>query len=365
MWRVSTMAGSKVYGYKDGPALQALFDLCQGITVDKDHNLYVADIYNRLIRKISRDGTVSTLAGNTQDGPYDVKDGRGNEASFSSEIYGITMSGSGSLLVTDTHRIRRITLDGQVTTITTFAATGSPCDGIVETQGRIVITYNFYGDIGVIHSNGTVSVLAGQRRNSGSGDGKGEEALFNYPKGLTADTDGNIFVADKNNHTIRKITPDGQVSTLAGTPGVKGFRDGLSSHALFAYPRDVAITPDGTLIVTDKANYAIRIVFKDGRVTTLAGGVKGYNDGVASDAQFLYPYGVCVDSGGTIYVTDMHRVRKIFFQVWRPLCHSLFPSRVKQEVKMVMLMAQRKSGLMHRVAKDILLLFCHFIATTL
>ncbi|MDR2208342.1 MAG: hypothetical protein LBE22_05145, partial [Azoarcus sp.] len=154
-----------------------------------------------------------------------------------------------------------------------------------------------------------VSTLAGGEE--GFADGVGGEAKFYWPFGITSDAAGNLYVADGGNHRIRKITPAGEVSTLAG--GEEGFADGVGSDAEFDHPSGIAIDAAGNLYVADGGNHRIRKITPAGEVSTLAGGEEGFADGVGSDAKFEHPFGITVDAAGRLYVADTanDRIRKI------------------------------------------------------
>jgi len=158
----------------------------------------------------------------------------------------------------------------------------------------------------------TVSTIAGTRI-SGHQDGEGNVAKFNEPFGVAVDEDGNIIVADAQNNRVRKITPQGQVFTLAGT-GKQGYRDGEGTVAQFYLPCGVAVDGGGNVIVGDTMNNCIRKITPQGHVSTLAGnGEWCYRDGEGNAAQFDEPCGVAVDGGGNVIVADAfnHRIRKI------------------------------------------------------
>ena len=156
-----------------------------------------------------------------------------------------------------------------------------------------------------------VTTLAGSAPASGSADGTGSAARFNKPGGVAVDSSGNVYVADRNNHTIRKVTPGGLVTTLAGSAGVGGSADGIGSAAEFYYPSGVAVDSSGNVYVADANNYTIRKVTPSGVVTTLAGsaGLNGSANGTGSAARFSYPNGVAVDSSGNVYVADAGTAR--------------------------------------------------------
>jgi sugar lactone lactonase YvrE len=250
-------------GTADGPCASARFTYPLGIVVDASNTVYVADYYSDTIRKITPDCTVSTLAGTP--GIAGSQNGTGAAASFDGPT-GLTMDAAGNLYVTDTHNnlIRKITTTGVVTTVA-----------------------------------GTVGV-------SGSADGVGVAATFNFPQGIAADANGNLYVADTYNDTVRRIAADGTVSTLAGGPGVIGAVDGTGASARFNEPTGIAVTPSGDVLLSDSHNYTVRLIGTDGTVSTFAGtaGVPGSANGAGAQAQFGYPTGMVVDAGGTAYVID-------------------------------------------------------------
>jgi sugar lactone lactonase YvrE len=155
--------------------------------------------------------------------------------------------------------------------------------------------------IRAISPNGVVSTLAGGER--GFADGIAAAAQFNTPSALAIDADGTIYVADTGNNAIRRVAPDGRVSTVAGD-GVAGYRDGAAAQARFNGPIGVAIDGSGRLFVADTYNDRIRVIDRNGTVTTIAGGEPGALDGLAVDARFDTPCGVAVARDGTLYVAD-------------------------------------------------------------
>eukprot|EP00976_Prorocentrum_cordatum_P012871 257450-Prorocentrum_minimum.AAC.1 len=250
---VSTLAGTGVRGYQDGEGNAAKFRRPWGVAVDEDGNVIVADTYNSRIRKISPQGLVSTLAGT---GVRGHRDGEGAAAQFKSPS-GVAVDREGNVFVADydNHRIRKISPQGLVSTL---AGTG----------------------------------VAGHR------DGEGIAAQFNCPRGVAVDGEGNVIVADFVNKCIRRISPQGLVSTLAGT-GVEGHRNGEGTAAQFNEPSGVAVDGEGNVIVADYINNRIRRISPQGLVSTLAGtGGRGYQDGEGTAAQFAGPWGVAVDGDG-------------------------------------------------------------------
>jgi len=185
----------------------------------------------------------------------------------------------------------------------------------VDSSGNVYVTDENNHRIRKITTNGVVSTLAGTNA-EGFKDGTASTAQFYYPYGVAVDSSGNVYVADSNNHRIRKITPEGVVTTFAGS--TEGFADGTGNTAQFYYPAGVAVDSSGNVYVTDNGNHRIRKITSAGVVSIIAGdGTPGYANGTGTEAQFNYPYGVAVDSSGNVYVADAgnHRIRKIEYRV--------------------------------------------------
>jgi|GEM_PF-1306116 len=258
--------GSKVARFRDP----------QGIVSDNDGNLYVADSNNHVIRKITSDGTVSTFAGNGGNSGW--TDGTGSAARFFYPSR-IVKDSSGNLYVADGYncRIRKITPSGEVTTLAgstsghvdglgSDAQFGSLTDLAIDGSGNVYVTD--YDTIRKITPDGTVTTLAGDTMDSGSTDGIGSNARFYHPRGIAVDASGNLYVADLGNHTIRKITPAGDVSTLAGKAGFFGSTDGSGASARLDGPSCIVFGKSGNLYITEDSGSRIRIMTPDGTVST-------------------------------------------------------------------------------------------------
>lgn len=176
-----------------------------------------------------------------------------------------------------------------------------------DASGNLYVVDTGNQKIRKITPAGIVTTLAGRSRSPGSADGVRFNAQFNSPTGIAIDASGNLYVADTGNNTIRKITPDGVVTTLAGTPGPSGDADGSGAAARFNQPSNIAIDAAGNLYVTDTGNLLIRKITPDGSVSTLVGqtGVRGNDDGDPSAATFLGPVGITADEAGNLYITDV------------------------------------------------------------
>jgi sugar lactone lactonase YvrE len=321
---VTTFAGILyASGYVDGTGSAARFSSLNTIAIDTQGNLYVGE--GTRIRKITPGAVVTTLAGS---GGFGWIDGSGTNARFGS-ITGIVTDDAGNLYVADSdnNAIRKVTPAGVVTTITGAGpltggyhdgANGSarfytPHDVLLGRDGNYYITDGSH-TIRKMTPAGVVSTFAGLGLYAGTTDGTGSSARFYDPRGLALDSAGNLFVADTGNSTIRKITPAGVVTTIAGRAGSVGTADGATNNARFNHPEGVAVDAGGTVYVADTANYTIRKI-SGGTVTTIAGaaGVWGTVDGTNTSANFKNPCRIICDGAGNLLVTDFqgYRVRKV------------------------------------------------------
>ncbi|HJW34985.1 MAG TPA: NHL repeat-containing protein [Holophagaceae bacterium] len=262
-------------GWADGIGGDVRFDMPFGIALDATQSFaYITDLHNAIIRKMNlASGEVSTLAGI---GPQvGATDGPAAKAAFR-QPFGLALDAQGNAYVADTdnHLIRKITPQGVVSTL---AGHNVGIDGGYE-------------------------------------DGPGASASFSLPKDLAVDAKGNVFVADAGNYCIRKITPDGTVSTFAGIPQNPGWADGPGATAQFGLTQGLVLGPDGNLYVADSTNSAIRMIAPDGTVSTYAGtGNRALTDGLVSEAEFNQPWGITKDASGHLLVADTynHAVRSI------------------------------------------------------
>ena len=325
---IATIAGvPQRLGRVDGPAGGAWFTVPRGVAADSSGNIYVADRGSHTIRRINPDGTVQTIAGlhNTPGS----SDGAGSAARFEGP-QGVALDTSGNLYVADTanHTIRQITPEGVVTTVAgrpgswgsvdgtgTAARFNTPHDLTVDTAGTIYVADTYGNVIRKIAPGSVVTTVAGSAGDRRNVDGIGSAARFYYPTAITADRMGNLFVADRETHTIRKISPDGSVTTLAGLAGARGSNDGIGSDARFSEPSGVAVDGEGYIYVGDTRNNTIRKISSGGVVSTLAGvaGQKGATDGSGAAARFDWPHGLAAAADGTVYIADSsnHLVRAV------------------------------------------------------
>ncbi len=317
---VTTVAGAATTaGTTDGTGATARFSRPAGIAVDQTHNVYVADSRNYTVRKISSTGLVTTFAGSA--GISGSADGIGPEARFYAPG-AIAVDQAGNLFVTDggNHTIRKISSQGVVTTIAGAAGITGSADGpgalarfngpaaiAVDSSGNVFVSDYNNNTVRRISPEGIVSTVAGMAGSGGYADGQSDSARFWGPMGIAIDGAGNLIVADQRNASIRKITGVGVVTTQAGDVGTPWYTDGVGIAAYFNRPDHVAVDAAGYVYVADSGNYLIRRISPEGVVTTLAGLAEksGTSDGTGPDARFTLPVGLTVDSVGRLYVTDM------------------------------------------------------------
>lgn len=285
-----------VGGLIDGPLAASVFQQPKGLAADAAGNVYVADAENHAIRKIDRDGQVTTVAGS---GVLGAKDGKGSEASFHSP-QDVAVAADGTVYVADTlnHAIRKIASDGTVTTL------NAPSTRVVE-------------------------VSPGEVKPAGDfADGSLETSKFNEPTGIAIDAKGNLYVSDSGNQAIRYVDLAAQtVTTVAGSSAVSygknalyvkgGFADGAAADARFNFPRGLAVTSGGGVLIADSLNHSVRYL-KDGIVRTVAGDREqfgGQADGIESIASLQHPADVAILADGSLLVADAYnnKIRKIDF----------------------------------------------------
>ena len=258
----------------DGPATQASLNQPSGLALDGRGNLYIADRGNHRVRRVGPDGVITTFAGTGRQGfEADGDAARFQKLNLPS---GVALDAQGNVYIADrgNHRVRRVGLDGVIRTV---AGTG---------------TGGFSGDAG-----------------------PATQARLNSPAGIAVDAKGNLYIADGGNHRVRRVGADGLVSTVAGT-GQAGFSGdgGRASSAELSGPSGVWGDVEGNLYIADAGNRRIRKVGPDGIITTAAGGGVSLGDGgPAEKAGFRDPTGVALDSRGNLYIADAgdHRIRRV------------------------------------------------------
>ena len=325
-WVVSTIAGKILTsGSADGTGTNAQFNGPAGIALSGGSTLYVADDNNNTIRKMTLTGTnwaVSTFAGLA--GAYGDAEGATNNARFHSPI-GVAADGAGNVYVADANNneVRKITTGGVVSTFAgvstgntdgpgTNALFWSTAAVALDAQNNAYVADYYNCTIRKITTNNVVSTIAGLAGVKGSADGTNSDARFYYPSDVALDSRGNVYVADAINSTIRKITPVGTnwvTSTIAGRAGVYGIVDGIGTNAFFYVPAGIAVDSNTNVYVTDNYGMVIRKVTPVGTnwfVTTIAGlpFTYGYADGIGTNAMFYFPRGIAVDNASNVYVAD-------------------------------------------------------------
>jgi len=330
---ITTVAGNGQAGYSGdgGPATAAMLGGPAGVAVDAAGNLYIADSGNYRVRKVTPAGTITTVAGNGQQG-YSGDGGPATAASLAGPS-GVAVDAAGNLYAADrdNDRIRKVTTDG---IITNFAGNGSkrlagdgqaavgaslnrPAGVALDAAGGLYIADSENNRIRKVTPTGTITTLAGNGQYGYSGDGGPATAASLSPGGVAVDAAGNLYIADYGNDRIRKVTPAGTITTVAGN-GQWGYSGdgGPATAASLNRPYGVAVDATGNLYIADGQNSRIRKVTPAGTITTVAGnGQWGYSGdgGPATGTSLSDPRGVAVDAAGNLYIADSsnYRIRKV------------------------------------------------------
>lgn len=260
-------------GHLDGNKYSALFRTPCGIAIDSKNNLYITDSSNHCIRKITPHGEVTTIAGKPgQDG---YLDGMGSSALFRYPL-GIAVDKSDVIYIADQHNfsIRKIDKSGIVSTLKRMKLPWisqiteyGPSDIAIDGNGIVYFIDSGFHFIGRYQTSGYPVLFAGNKLGGVLQDGPAEKASFSSPTGMVITIEGEIFVADTHNNAIRMVSKNGHVTTLAG--GGFGDKDGSGNRAEFRNPRDIAINKDGNLIVCDSGNRSLRLINENGLVSTI------------------------------------------------------------------------------------------------
>ena len=323
---ITTVAGngaSSSFGGDNGPAGLALLDTPAAVAVDTNGNLYIADRYNYRVRKVTPTGAITTLAG-TGSGNDDSGDG-GPATSASLYPNSIAVGADGNVYVGSAARVRKIAANGIISTVVGTGISGSSGDNGPAASAQI--GYNIRGlaldsagnlyladfndcRVRKVTPAGIISTVAGTGIAGYSGDGgPGTNAQLYYPSGLTVDAAGNLYIADANNVRVRKVDPDGTISTVAGNGYYGNDGDGgAASSASLGTPYSVTLDPAGNLYIST-GNNTVRKVSAGGIISTIAGtGVPGYSGdgGAALNAQVNTPIGLAWDTSGRVYISDQN-----------------------------------------------------------
>jgi len=293
-----------------------------GMVLDSSGTLFFADQVNCRVRKIA-DGTISTVAGNGTCG-YTEDNVAATNAQLNYPTH-VALNSSGGLLIADTvnHRIRLVSSNGNISTLAGTGDMGYYGEGIEATKaqlryptgialdgsGNLYIADTYNHAIRKVSTDGKISLFAGDTTAGYKGDGgKATAARLRYPTGIALDAAGNLYIADSNNHRIRKVSTDGIITTVAGS-GVYGFSGdgGLATEATLGYPDDVYVDKAGNLFIVDTVNSRVRFVGSDGIIRTIAGngryGSKG-DGGPATAAELRFPAAILMKPDGGLYLAD-------------------------------------------------------------
>ena len=344
---IDTFAGSgrEGDGGDGGPASEAEFSFPRSVAVDSSGNAYVADTRNHRVRKIDLSGVMSTLAGTGRDGD----EGDGGPASEALLCFpaGVAVGPTGNVYVADTwnHRVRKIDPSGVISTLAGTGSRGYEGDGgpaseatlaypmavTADARGNVYVADSRNHRIRRISPEGVISTFAGTGTRGNGGDGgPAPQASLAQPSGVAADAAGNVYIADSENHRIRRVSPYGVISTFAGTGGRADEGDGgLASEATITYPVAVAADSEGSVYVVAQIpgtrNNRVRRIDTAGGISAFAGvASEGYGgDGsLAAEARMSYPMGVVADAAGNVYIADALNAR---IRVVRPGFHINVP----------------------------------------
>lgn len=336
---MTIVAGTGDLGFSGdgGPATNARFNAPQGIAIDGVGNIYVADSSNARVRKIDLDGIITTFAGN---GSFSgTGDGGPAAAAGLNRPIGVAVDGLGNVYIAETlgHRVRKVDTNGVITTYAGTGTTGfagddgpaaaaqiaSPRGLAVDVAGNLFIADQTNRRIRKVALDGTITTVAGIGTAGLSGDGGlATSAQFLSPIRVAVDAAGQLFITDQANQRIRKVAANGTITTYAGTGATGSDNGGFAgdggpaTSALIADPEGLAIDSNGDLAVCDTTNNRIRRISATGVISTIAGsGENGYtgDGGPAVASPLLFPVDVTIDGAGNLYFAEQfaHRVRKV------------------------------------------------------
>lgn len=329
---IQTVAGTGIPGFNgDGqPAVQAHLNAPAAVAIDAQGNIYIADVRNHRIRRVDTNGIITTVAGTGRPG-YSGDGGLATNAQLNQPL-GIALDSKGNLFIADTlnGRIRMVDAAGIVTTVAgngseefggdngpaTEAMFARPVGLAVDTRGHVYVADVFNNRIRKFTVGGKISTVAGDGIGGYSGDGgPAVMAQLNRPRDVALDKHGNLYIADMDNHRIRRVGPDGVIVTVAGD-GEEGYNgDGLLAvEAKLRFPRAVDVDQVGRILIADLGNHRIRRVELDGRIQTVVGnGQDGFSGdgGPATEASIRGPRDVAAGRGGLLLIADLdnHRIR--------------------------------------------------------
>jgi len=345
---IHTIAGDGyVRSVGDGlPATIASLFQPSAAALDSTGNLFIADTGTQRVRQVPPNGTIATLAGNG----IAAAGGEGAAASASSLNFpvGVVVDLSGNVLIADTynHRVRQVTADHRIRTIAGTGASGLGPDGLpplsTPLRGPRAICTDRAANLYIVDTSnhrvlrvppgGNVQTVAGNGSPGNSGDGgPARLAQLNQPFGCALDSSGNLYIADTFNHHVRRVSPSGAISTVAGSRQGMGGDEGPATAASLNLPIGVAVDDLGDIYISDSGNHRIRQVTPDGVIHTIAGlGTPGFDgDGGPADTALLNsPGGLALDGSGALYIADAgnNRVRRLVPEIAAPPDPIIFPA---------------------------------------
>ena len=327
--RVAGNSASPGYSGDGGPATSAQFSNPQGPAIDGAGNLYVADSGNGTIRRIGPNGVITSLILNGSSAYFGVRSPLLNPSLDYPTA--VAVDGSGNLYIAEPAAVLRVAANGALTTIAGTGVTGDSGDGgpatsaqvnslagiAVDASGNVYIADNMSNRVRRIGANGTIITVAGTSVAGYSGDGgPAPAAQLNSPNGISLDATGALYIADTNNYVIRRVAPNGTITTVAGDGKLGYAGDGGPAGAgQLSFPNGIAADTAGNLYIADTWNSRIRKVNTGGALSTYAGnGTAWWGDGGPATSALLYsPWGVALDGGGNVYIGDSlnNRVRRV------------------------------------------------------
>jgi len=327
---ITTAAGNGTLGSggDGGPATRAQLETPARITVGPDGSLYIADAANHRIRRVTPDGIMTTVAGNGTAG-YRGDGGPAMQAQLDFPL-GVAVGADGSLYIADSSndRIRRVSPEGMITTVAgggpyRHVGDGGPAtqaylpypQGIaIGSDSGLYIADYFNHRVRRVGQDGIITTVAGNGTSGYSGDGgPATQIQLDHPTDVAVGPDGSVYIADAGNDAIRRVGPNGMITTVAGN-GTSGYSGdgGPAIQAQLDFPVGIAIGAEGSLYIVDSDNNRIRQVRPDGIITTLAGnGTPGFSGdgGPATQAKVVYPFGVAVGADDSLYIADLYNAR--------------------------------------------------------
>jgi len=320
---ISTIAGTGAGGSKDTGIATSSQLYPAGLAIDKLGNVYISDSVNNRVRKVTPDGSIFTIAGTGKAGITDT--GIATTSQLSVPI-GIAVDSSGNVYIADSdnHRIRKVTPDGNISTIAdTGAATNFPVLDMLQVSFYNGLTVDNLGNVYVadiandvirkVTPEGTISIIAGTGKDGSTDTGIATTSQLSGPAGLAIDNLGNVFIADMSNSRIRKVALNGTISTITGT--TVSVDTGIATTSRLTNPFGIASDKLGNVYFADSNNNRIRKVTPEGNIFTIAGtGTAGSTDtGIATTSQLSLPEGLAIDNSGNVFIADINnsKIRKV------------------------------------------------------